>query len=83
MIVIWRSISTLVKLISLIFCKIPALSKAAFRHTIDQLQLGVSIPSLHTKLPQPVVLEIYNLLIFKEVSTRAGITWHFGNSGIT
>lgn len=82
MIMIQTSISTLVKLVSLNFYKIPALSKAVFHHTVDQLQLGVSIPSplplSHTMLPQPVVLEVCNLFIFK-VSTRIGITWHSGN----
>jgi len=81
MIIIWPSISTLIKLISQNFFKIPTLSKAVFHLTIDQLQLGVSIPVplSHTKLPQPVVPEGCNFFIFKEVSTRIGITWHFGN----
>lgn len=81
MIIIWPSISTLVKPISLNFCKIPALTKAVFYDTIEQLQLGLSIPPpSHTNLSQPVVLEVCNLFTFKEVSTRIGITtWHFGN----
>lgn len=84
MIIISPSTSTLVKLTSVNFCKIPALSKAVFHDTINQLQLGFSIPlpplplPSHTKLPQSVVLEVCILFYF-QISTRFGKKWHFVN----
>lgn len=83
MTIIWPSILTLVKFISPNFCKSPALSKAVFHHAIDpsyswEFQSQEHTIS-HTKLPQPVVLEVCYLFIFEEVSTRIGITLHFGN----